>query len=258
MLLQRLYRESLQQGQRLFSLETTRHLNVLWQFSKYIDQTLTSWSDESGCNFISDGETFDIMTQITNCLTDGFADLYFSGKLEMSENQNSNPVGMAVVESLNLMQHRVLYVLFPFLDKLNPSPSNVSYHTQIQTVKDSIREMVRKRRLSGSFKESAKDLLDMLLRAQDPDTGATFTDEQILDELMSNYYSSVNPTGTAIQWFLYELSRNQGGELVSCAVEYRFMPFRQFNPECWLKSTEFSKKEAILAGTRYRQPLYIV
>jgi cytochrome P450 len=73
--------------------------------------------------------------------------------------------------------------------------------------RDILRGIVRDRKASN---KKFNDLLDMLVDARYEDTGASMTEEQILDEILILFIAGHETTGNALTWTLYLLAQNPG------------------------------------------------
>src|SRR5262249_50519132 len=67
--------------------------------------------------------------------------------------------------------------------------------------------LVRDRR-AGAGGGSHDDLLSVLLRARDEDTGEGMDDRQIRDELVTMFVGGVDTTASSMTWLWYALDRN--------------------------------------------------
>ena len=84
-----------------------------------------------------------------------------------------------------------------------PTPRN-RQRSQTQTLlKSAIMNIIDERRRSG---EDRGDLLSMLLLAQDEDSGAQLSDQQVHDEAMTLFIAGHETTANALSWALYLLS----------------------------------------------------
>jgi cytochrome P450 len=69
-------------------------------------------------------------------------------------------------------------------------------------------ELVRARRAAQAAGRESDDLLDRLIRARDPESGAAMDDEQLVDNLLTFYLAGHETTAKALTWTLYLLSRS--------------------------------------------------
>jgi len=97
-------------------------------------------------------------------------------------------------------------ILFP-IRALQRIPTRASwyYDRHIEELNEVIQSLIHKRRNSG---EEHNDLLQMLLDAQDEETGAGMSDVQLRDEIMTLFLAGHETTGTALSWTLLLLDRH--------------------------------------------------
>lgn len=99
------------------------------------------------------------------------------------------------------------YLLMPFseiLEKL-PLPHARRYKNARETLNEIIYGFIRERRESNA---DTGDLLSMLLAAQDEETGARMSDEQVRDECLTLFLAGHETTANALVWTFYLLSQN--------------------------------------------------
>ncbi len=93
-------------------------------------------------------------------------------------------------------------VRFP---KWIPTPNNQTYNRATKQVNDLIYSIIKERRASG---ESRDDLLDMLLRAVDDETGDGMSDNQLRDEMLTLFTAGHETTATSLAWTLHLLTQH--------------------------------------------------
>jgi cytochrome P450 len=85
-----------------------------------------------------------------------------------------------------------------------PTPRNRRYREAAQELDRIVLDIIERRRRGN---ESRDDLLQMLLEARDPDTGAGMDDRQLRDEVMTMFLAGHETTANAMAWTLVLLSR---------------------------------------------------
>ncbi|QJD78954.1 cytochrome P450 [Spirosoma rhododendri] len=105
-------------------------------------------------------------------------------------------------QALNDLNHIISQtVLNPLrLPNWVPTPANKSYINASGLVTDLITGIIRERRQSTGKHD---DLLDMLLRATDEETGEGMTDAQLLSELVTLFTAGHETTAASMSWTLY-------------------------------------------------------
>ncbi|MCY7351069.1 MAG: cytochrome P450 [Cytophagaceae bacterium] len=91
-----------------------------------------------------------------------------------------------------------------------PTPRNLAFKRSVQRVEGIIYEIIesRRRELSTQPDIDHEDLLDMLLRAHDEETGEGMTDQQLRDEVTTIFMAGHETTAVAMSWALYLLAQN--------------------------------------------------
>lgn len=83
------------------------------------------------------------------------------------------------------------------LPKWLPTPENIRLWTALRTLNRTVFRLIEKRRAS---QEARHDLLDMLLKAQDQETGRGMTDQQLRDEVMTIFFAGHETTALTLTW----------------------------------------------------------
>ncbi|QQQ73902.1 cytochrome P450 [Saccharothrix sp. 6-C] len=91
-----------------------------------------------------------------------------------------------------------------FVEKL-PLPGNRAFDEAVARMRAIVLDVVRRWREDGVDRG---DLLSVLLTAQDQDTGAGMSDEQVHDEVMTLLVGGVETTALALAWTFHELARH--------------------------------------------------
>jgi len=116
----------------------------------------------------------------------------------------ADEVGAAMTTLIKLFD----YLLLPFseiLEKL-PLPQVRQFNRVKETLDTVIYGFINERRASGLIDKG--DLLSMLLHAQDEESGARMSDEQIRDECLTLFLAGHETTANALTFAFYLLSQN--------------------------------------------------
>lgn len=91
-----------------------------------------------------------------------------------------------------------------------PLPSHRRFQEAKRTLNDFLDEVIRNRRTEKAAHPEHQngDLLDMLLEAQDEETGIMMTDEQVRSEVATIYGAGHETTALALTWTWYALMQN--------------------------------------------------
>lgn len=86
-----------------------------------------------------------------------------------------------------------------------PTPRSLFFRRHFKFVRDYILEIISRRRDEGVGK---RDLLTMLLEAQDEETGEGMSDQQLFDEVITLFIAGHETTAHALMWTWYLLNLN--------------------------------------------------
>jgi cytochrome P450 len=86
-----------------------------------------------------------------------------------------------------------------------PTPANQKFNQALSIIDDVIYGIINQRRTALS---SHNDLLDMLLKARDDNSGEMMTDRQIRDEVITIFSAGHETTANLLSWTLYLLARH--------------------------------------------------
>lgn len=86
-----------------------------------------------------------------------------------------------------------------------PIPRNIRYNRAKARVDGLIYGIIRDRKRTG---ERRDDLLDMLMYAQDEDTGEKMSEQQLRDECVTLFTAGHETTAVAMAWITYSLAQN--------------------------------------------------
>src|ERR671939_194556 len=82
-----------------------------------------------------------------------------------------------------------------------PTRRNREFHEALETIDSLVLGLIRTRQLARDSGEQPRgDLLDMLLDAEDAETGERMTDQQVLDEVKTVFAAGHETTANALTW----------------------------------------------------------
>ena len=146
-----------------------------------------------------DGEQRDIDKEMMRLTLNIVGKTLFDANVE----DESDEIGSAMTTLISLFD----YLLLPFseiLEKL-PIPQARRFNRAKETLDRVIYGFINERRASGADKG---DLLSMLLHAQDEESGAKMSDEQVRDECLTLFLAGHETTANALTFAFYLLSQN--------------------------------------------------
>ncbi len=112
---------------------------------------------------------------------------------------------VAALQTITITEFKAGFSLPEWL----PAPRNRRRRAAAQVIHETVMQLIRERRASGSM---GNDLLSMLLQAQDEDDGSVMTDEQVLHEAATLFVAGHETTSNALTWTWYLLSQNPAVE----------------------------------------------
>ena len=146
-----------------------------------------------------DGETRNIDKEMMRLTLNIVGKTLFDANVE----DETDEIGNAMTTLIGLFD----YLLLPFseiLEKL-PIPHARRFKRAKETLDKVIYGFINERRASGADKG---DLLSMLLHAQDEESGAKMSDEQVRDECLTLFLAGHETTANALTFAFYLLSQN--------------------------------------------------
>ena len=95
-----------------------------------------------------------------------------------------------------------------------PTPRNRRFTAASKSLNEVVDEIIKTRRaeLGKRDEKVDQDLLSMLLKARDENSGEGMTDSQLRDEVMTLLLAGHETTANTLSWTWYLLSQNQGAE----------------------------------------------
>lgn len=119
---------------------------------------------------------------------------------------HTRTVGEAFTTALEVTNERIISPLpyLPWLYRL-PTRSNRAFRQAVDTLDGIVRGLISQRRAAGGQTE---DLLGMLMAASDADTGDTFDDAQLRDEVMTLLLAGHETTATSLAWTFHLLEQH--------------------------------------------------
>mgnify|MGYP001321727248 CR=1 FL=1 len=151
-----------------------------------------------------DGEVRDIDREMMRLTLQIVGRTLFSAEVD----DEADEVGRAMTTLIGLFN----YLLLPYsewLEKL-PLPQSKRFNNARDSLNSIIYKIIDERRASGT--PDTGDLLSMLLLAQDEETGAAMTDEQVRDEALTLFLAGHETTANALTFAWYLLSQNPAAE----------------------------------------------
>lgn len=157
------------------------------------EDTTLRWS-----RYADSGESFDVAAETSRLA------LRIAGETLLSSDPSdrANAVSAALTTVLHEANHRINTLWSP--PEHWPTPRNRAYREAARELDAIVLEIIERRRRGAEHRD---DLLQMLLEARDPDTGAAMDDKQLRDEVMTMFLAGHETTANALAWTFLLLSR---------------------------------------------------
>ena len=119
----------------------------------------------------------------------------------------ADEVGLAMNHILAIANDRMTRIID--VPARIPTRENRAFQRDLAVLDRVVLGMIAERRRTGEHKE---DLLSMLMGARDAETGASMTDQQLRDEVMTIFLAGHETTANALTWTMLLLSKNPAEE----------------------------------------------
>ena len=176
------------------AFHTNRISNYAGVMVDYTTHMLDSWQD---------GDLRDVHHEMMTLTMQIVAKTLFDADVSEDANSIGEAISFAVADASQDMT-RLLRT-----PEWLPTAINHKRQENREIMKQAVMAMIEERRRSG---EDKGDLLSMLLLAQDEDSGAQMSDQQVHDEAMTLFIAGHETTANALTWTLYLLSQNPDAE----------------------------------------------
>ncbi len=171
------------------------HRNQISRFAGIMvdqcDRMLESWSREATNKFDLIGE----MKQLTMSIV---SLALFNKDL----GHETSVLGEAINQSITYINRKM--ESFVKLPEWIPTADSLNFRKNFRIVKNTIMEMISERRKTPG---ELNDLLDMLMAAQDEETGVGMSDQQLFDEIMTLFLAGHETTAHGLVWTFYLLDK---------------------------------------------------
>jgi cytochrome P450 len=172
------------------------HREVLEQFADTFVQgtaeLVESWERE-----VDSGTPIDVKSAMMNLSLTNLARALFRTDWSAEFGQ----IEPAVAEALRYTHKRMTSPVDPY--KI-PGPARNRFDGALKTINSVLYPLIEERRRNGG----SNDLVSLLLNAKDDESGTTFSDDQIRDEVSGFFVAGHETVSSAFTWTWYLLSRN--------------------------------------------------
>jgi cytochrome P450 len=95
-----------------------------------------------------------------------------------------------------------------------PTPGNLRFQQAMQVLRQLVGGLIRERRQAGT---ASNDLLTLLVRATDEESGQGMSDEVLQDQVMTMFLAGHETTAQSLSWIFYLLSKHPDVQRRVCA-----------------------------------------
>lgn len=165
------------------------------QMVRFTNEMVESWKTKRGY--------FDIHSEMMHLALQIVSSTLLSHEIKSEVHKVEHALEVAINESYHRLQALVNYPLWL------PIPRNLKYAKSRETLNKVVNDIIDERRNST---REYHDLLDMLIKVRDLDTGEGMSDKQLRDEVMTIFLAGHETTANALTWTFYLLSQNPAVE----------------------------------------------
>jgi len=145
------------------------------------------------------GETLDTMAEVSKLTRDILIKTVFGMEMAID---NSETISLGRSLKIAMAHSNFLPFKNPF-PLWAPTPHNRAFRHAIETLDRMVYRIIDERRQNP---DGQSDLVALLLKARDADTGAGLDDRQLRDEVMTFFFAGSESTATTLAWTWYLLA----------------------------------------------------
>jgi cytochrome P450 len=150
------------------------------------------------------GETIDAAAAMTRTTFDIIVETMLGGTAGLDAERYSG----ALKQTFETIPWHIIYVLLSVPEWM-PYPHRRRALRARDFLRGNVRGTVEARRSQPSDR---RDLLDLLLKTRDPESGRTLTDEDIINNVLTFITAGHETTSVALTWTLWLLAKDQGSQ----------------------------------------------
>lgn len=170
------------------------HKKRIAGFQKVMEDTIDEWISK-----LMDQQKTDIHDFMMRLTMDIVSKTLFSTNVKGKEDIVEDALADAMEMSYARIKRLANWPLWV------PSPDNIKFKKAIDDLNGVVNGIIDERRASGARND---DLLDMLMYAEDEETGAMMNNTQLRDEVMTLFLAGHETTANALTWWVYLMSKH--------------------------------------------------
>jgi len=156
------------------------------------DEMLNEWEKKKH-------NSLDVHVEMMHLALDIVGRTLLSTNVKSNAGEVEHALNGSIAESYHRLKKLANYPLWL------PVPRVLKYNHNRRILDNVVIQIIDERRKSG---EKCNDLLDMLMSAEDEETGEKMSDKQLRDEVMTVFLAGHETTANALTWTFYLLSQN--------------------------------------------------
>ena len=158
---------------------------------KYSNNTVDKWNRKGG---------FQALPEMNNLTLAAIGESVFDRDLTKDSKKIGDNLAFMIKETNTRMWNIVNWPIW------FPTKNNRKFNKGIKSINDVVFRLIKERRLSNETEKS--DFIQMLLEAEDADSGERMNDQEIRDELMTIFVAGHETTALTLSWAMYLIAKH--------------------------------------------------
>lgn len=157
---------------------------------KYTKRTIQKWNREL---------SFEALPEMNNLTLAAIGEAVFNKDLTGESGSIGSNLAFMIEETNTRMWNIVNWPIW------FPTKNNNKFNKGIETIDKVVFDLIQERREGG---ERQSDFTQMLMDAEDADTGERMNNQEVRDELMTIFVAGHETTALALSWSLYQIAKH--------------------------------------------------
>lgn len=157
---------------------------------KYSERTVAKWEAE---------KKFEALPDMNNLTLAAIGEAVFNKDLTSESGNVGDSLSFMIEETNTRMWNIVNWPIW------FPTKNNNKFHKGMKTINKIVFDLIKEKRGQDG---TDGDLTQMLIDAEDADSGEKMNDQEVRDELMTIFVAGHETTALALSWALYEISKH--------------------------------------------------
>lgn len=157
---------------------------------KYTERTIEKWNQ---------AKEFNALPEMNNLTLAAIGEAVFNKDLTGESGNIGSNLSFMIEETNTRMWNIVNWPIW------FPTKNNKRFNNGIKSIDKVVFDLIEERRKGG---EASSDFTQMLMEAEDADTGEKMNNQEVRDELMTIFVAGHETTALALSWTLYLVAQN--------------------------------------------------